>query len=199
MDINSKGKSVHELVSALQGKADLDMEDVSLPRKFLDYLSTDVEEQAATSDDGDRIEIDGAFSFDFGSETGLVAEAIHVATDDGVFGLTLGKLEIQPDLAAYLEKGKLWIHHLSIADLHAEITTIGAWEEHELPEHDWQRLLLPNCKALSSHSLQPLREGLLWIHHHTEPSFQLPVHQLHGGRSPGIHATGQAELPCGQR
>ncbi|UCH41448.1 MAG: AsmA family protein [Gammaproteobacteria bacterium] len=137
MDINSQGGSVHELVSAVEGKVNLDMENVSLPRNYLDYLSTDIEEQAATGDDDARIEIDGAFTFDFGSETGLVAEAIRVTGDDGSYALTLGKLDLQPDLAAYLEKGKLRIHKLNISDLHAEITTIGAWEEHELPEHDW--------------------------------------------------------------
>lgn len=137
MDVSSKGRSVHELASALAGKVDLDMENVNLPRRYLDYLATDAQEDSTSRGNDTRIEIDGAVALNFGTEAGLTAEAVRVTTDDGSYDLTLGKLYIQPDLASYLEKGTLWFHKVNIADLHAEITDIDAGEERELPEHEW--------------------------------------------------------------
>ena len=137
VDINSKGRSVYELVSALAGKVDLDLEKVSLPKKYLEYLSADLSKSSTAGDTDTRLEMDGAVALNFGKQAGLSAEAVHVISDDGSYNVSLGKLNMQPDLAAYLETGTLRFHKLNIDDLHAEITDTDTADEYEQKAPDW--------------------------------------------------------------
>jgi hypothetical protein len=142
IDIKSKGRSVHELVSGLAGEASLVLDNARLPRRYLDYLSADGSEPSAASDAYTMLEIDGTVAVKFGSEVEIIAEAVHLRTDDGSYDLSLGKLKLQQNLALYLKTGELWIDNLSVADLHAEIIVTEAEQDHGLPEdappdHDW--------------------------------------------------------------
>jgi uncharacterized protein involved in outer membrane biogenesis len=137
IDIKSKGKSLHDLVSALSGDIKLDLDDVRLPRQYLEDISADDLELAAASDAYTLLEMDAAVSLKFGKEVALTAESVRVSTDDGSYDIKLGKLDMRPDLASYLEKGSLWFHKVNIADLHAEITDIETGEEPDPTEYDW--------------------------------------------------------------
>ena len=137
VDVNSKGRSAHELVAALAGKVDLGLEKVSLPKKYLEYLSADLSKSSAAGDTDTRLEMDGAVTLNFGKVAGLSAEAVHVISDDGSYNISLGTMNIQPDLAAYLETGALRFHNLSIADLHAEITDADTADEYDQKAPEW--------------------------------------------------------------
>ena len=137
IDIKSKGKSLHDLVYALSGDIKLDLDNVRLPRQYLEDISADDLELAAASDAYTMLEMDGAVAVKFGKEVELTAESVRVSTDDGSYDIKLGKLDMRPDLASYLEKGSLWFHKVNIADLHAEITDIETGEEPDPTEYDW--------------------------------------------------------------
>ena len=131
IDVNSKGRSVYELASALTGKVDLGMEKVSMSSKYLGYLSAD--------DTDTRVEVDGAVALNFGKQAELSAEAVRVTTDDGSYDILLGKLDMQPDLDSYLETGTLGFHDLTMTDLHAEIIDNDLGQEDDLQGPDWHQ------------------------------------------------------------
>jgi hypothetical protein len=152
IDIKSKGRSVHELVSTLAGDISLGLENVHLPRRYVELLSADGGEPAAASDAYTMLELDGTVAVKFGSEFELTAEAVHLRTNDGSYDFTLGKLNLQQNIALLLEKGDLLIDNLSLADLHVEIIVAETGQkdgqsehdqtdhesiENQPPEHDW--------------------------------------------------------------
>ena len=136
IDIKSKGKSVHDLVSALSGDVKLDLENVRLPKQYVEYLSTDELEPAAASDAYTMLEMDGAVAIKFGKEVELTAETVRLRTNDGSYDVALGKMYLQQNLAHYLDTGDFSIHRLSMADMHAEIVETGI-EEYDPSEHEW--------------------------------------------------------------
>jgi uncharacterized protein involved in outer membrane biogenesis len=136
IDIKSKGKSVHDLVSALSGDVKLDMEDVRLPKQYVEYLSTDELQPAAAGDAYTMLEMDGAVAIKFGSEVELTAETVRVRTNDGSYDVALGKMYLQQNLAHYLDTGDFSIHRLNMADMHVEIVETGI-EEHDPSEYEW--------------------------------------------------------------
>ena len=136
IDIKSKGKSVHALVSALSGDVKLDLENVRLPKQYVEYLSTDELQPAAASDVYTMLEMDGAVAIKFGSEVELTAETVRLRTNDGSYDISLGKMYLQQDLAHYLDTGDFSIHRLSMADMHAEIVETGI-EEYDPSEYEW--------------------------------------------------------------
>ena len=60
IDITSKGRSAHELVSALSGDVSLGLDNVLLPRRYVEYLSADGQQPSAAGDAYTALEIDGA-------------------------------------------------------------------------------------------------------------------------------------------
>ena len=108
-----------------------------MPKKYLEYLSADLSKSSTAGDTDTRLEMDGAVALNFGKQAGLSAEAVHVISDDGSYNVSLGKLNMQPDLAAYLETGTLRFHKLNIDDLHAEITDTDTADEYEQKAPDW--------------------------------------------------------------
>jgi uncharacterized protein involved in outer membrane biogenesis len=136
IDIKSKGKSVHDLVSALSGDIKLDLEKVRLPRQYVDYLSTDELEPAAAGDAYTMLEMDGAVAIKFGSEVELSAETVRLRTNDGSYDVALGKMYLQQNLAHYLATGDFSIQRLNMADLHVEVVE-SEIEEHDPSEHEW--------------------------------------------------------------
>jgi|GEM_PF-1122369 len=137
IDINSKGRSAHELASALVGDVSLDLENIHLPRRYVDYLTADELEAPAASDAYTMLEIDGAAALKFGSELEFSAEAVRMRTNDGSYDLSLGKMNLQQNLVSYLETGAFSIHRLNMADLHAGIIETTNGQEEDLPENDW--------------------------------------------------------------
>jgi len=157
IDIKSKGRSVHELVSALSGDVSLGLDNVLLPRRYVEFLSADGQQPPAAGDAYTALEIDGVVAAKFGSDIDLTAEAVHLRTNDGSYDFTLGKLNLQQNIALFLEKGDLWIDNLSLADLHVEIIVAETGQkdeqtdyeqtgheqtdhesiENQPPEHDW--------------------------------------------------------------
>ena len=136
IDITSKGRSAHELVSALSGDVSLGLENVILPKRYVDYISTDGQKPSAAGDAYTTLEIDGAVAIKFGSEAELTAETLHVRANDGSYDLSLGKLNLQQNLALYLETGDFSIQRLSMADMHVEIVETEA-EEDDPSDLDW--------------------------------------------------------------
>jgi uncharacterized protein involved in outer membrane biogenesis len=137
IDINSKGRSVHELVSALSGGADLSLEEASFPVEYMEYLATDVPKPLSAGDVDTRVIIDGKVALEFDKQVVISTEAVRVVSDDGSYDISLGKLDMQPDLISYLETGTLWFHNLTIADLHAEIVETDLERKHDSQEPDW--------------------------------------------------------------
>ena len=136
IDITSKGRSVHDLVSALSGNVKLDLENVHLPRQYVDYLSADALESAAASDAYSMLEMDAAVAIKFGTEVELTAETVRLRTNDGSYDVALGNLYLQQNLAHYLATGEFSIHRLNIADMHIEVVE-SEIEEHDAPEYEW--------------------------------------------------------------
>lgn len=129
MDLDSRGSSVHAMISALSGKIDLELDEVGLPARYLEYFSLD--------DVGSGFEIDGALALYFDQQVGFSAEALRVTGDDGRYDISLGKLAMQPSLVSYFETGTWWIHDLTVTDLHADIVASEPEQEHDPRWTDW--------------------------------------------------------------
>jgi uncharacterized protein involved in outer membrane biogenesis len=136
IDIQTKGRSVHDLVSALSGDIKLDLENVRLPRQYVDYLSADELEPAAASDAYTLLEMDGAVAIKFGTEVELTAETVSLRTNDGSYNVALGNLYLQQNLAHYLATGEFSIHRLNMADIHVEVIE-SEIEENASSDYEW--------------------------------------------------------------
>jgi len=136
IDIKSKGRSAHELASALSGDVSLGLENVILPKRYVEYFSADGQESSAASDAYTALEIDGAVTVKFGKEAELTAETLHVRANDGSYDLSLGKMNLQQNLVRYLETGDFTIHRLSMADLHLEIIEAETGKD-DPSDQDW--------------------------------------------------------------
>jgi uncharacterized protein involved in outer membrane biogenesis len=136
IDITSKGRSVHDLVSALSGDVNLSLENVNLPRQYVEYLTADGVETPVASDAYTTLEIDGAVALKFGSEVEFSAETLHLRTNDGSYDLSLGKMNLQQSLLPLLETGDFSIHRLNIADMHVEIVESDTAAD-DPSDHDW--------------------------------------------------------------
>lgn len=148
-DVKSAGTSGRELLSALKGDIGVSLEEANLPRQYLEIFMLDGPASPGPDDAFTSVEIDGTVAVKFEDDVRLSAEAIHLKANDGSYEVTLGKLNLIQNLAAYLETGRLWIHNLSLIDTHAEIvkktgtasqTAPGpaAPREYEWHEFDWQ-------------------------------------------------------------
>jgi uncharacterized protein involved in outer membrane biogenesis len=135
IDIRTKGHSVHDLVSALSGDVKLDLENVRLPRQYVDYLLVD-EQAAAASDAYTTLEMDAVVAIKFGTQVELTAETVRVRTNDGSYDVALGKMYLQQNLAHYLATGEFSIRRLNMADMHVEIVESGI-KEPDSSEYEW--------------------------------------------------------------
>jgi uncharacterized protein involved in outer membrane biogenesis len=153
-DVKTAGRSVDELLSAVTGQVSVSLEKANVPRQYLEYFSLVDSPSPGAGHAYTSVEIDAAVSANIGKQLQLSAKAVRLKTNDDSYRLTLGKLDLHQDLAAYRDKGTLLIHDLLLEDMHAEIvpletarqtgpeqTTAREVEWHEV---EWQGYDLPS-------------------------------------------------------
>ncbi|MDX2465229.1 MAG: AsmA family protein [Porticoccus sp.] len=69
-----------------------------------------------------QLEINGAFSMNYGDDLHFVAKQVRLKAHDSSYDLTIDELDARQQFGSYLTTGTMWFNSVSLANVHLDVT-----------------------------------------------------------------------------